>query len=81
VYEHLVSLRNAPLKGIELESYTSQNLIGTPEEIIGRVRALAEAGATGLAGLIVVANTTAEMREQMRLFASEVLPAFSPQAA
>jgi probable F420-dependent oxidoreductase len=81
VYEHLVSLRNATLKGIELESYTSQNLIGTPEEIIGRVRALADAGATGLAGMIVVANTTGEMREQMRLFASEVLPAFSPHDA
>lgn len=76
VYEHLFSLLKSTLKGIDLDSYTSQNLIGTPEQIIGRVRALAEAGATELAGLIVVSNTTGEMREQMRVFAAEVLPAF-----
>jgi probable F420-dependent oxidoreductase len=81
VYEHLVSLRKSTLRGIDLESYTSQNLIGPPEQIVDRVRELADAGATQLAGMIVVANTTAEMREQMRLFAAEVLPAFAEQPA
>ncbi|WP_432825593.1 LLM class flavin-dependent oxidoreductase [Dactylosporangium sp. CA-092794] len=80
-YEHLVSLRKSTLKGIELGSYTSQNLIGTPEQIIERVNRLAEAGATQLAGMIVVANTTDEMREQMRIFAAEVLPAFAEESA
>jgi len=76
-YEHLVSLRKSTLKGIELDSYASQNLIGTVDEVIARVRRLKEAGATQLAGMIVVANTTDEMREQMRLFAAEVLPEFT----
>ncbi|BCB75835.1 hypothetical protein Pflav_022450 [Phytohabitans flavus] len=75
-YEHLVSLRRSTLKGIELDSYASQNLIGTVDDIVERVRRLKDAGATQLAGMIVVANSTDEMREQMRLFAAEVLPAF-----
>jgi probable F420-dependent oxidoreductase len=79
-YEHLVSLRKSTLKGIELDSYTSQNLIGTPEQIVERIGRLAEAGATQLAGMIVVANTTEEMREQMKLFAAEVMPAFAAPA-
>lgn len=78
-YEHLVSLRRSTLKGIELSSYASQNLIGTVDEIVERVRRLKDAGATQLAGMIVVANTTGEMREQMRLFAEEVLPAFKEE--
>jgi hypothetical protein len=81
VYEHLVSRRKSTFKGIELESYPSQHLTGTPEQIIGRVRALADAGATRLAGIIVVADTTAEMRDQTRMFAAGVLPAFSEQLA
>jgi probable F420-dependent oxidoreductase len=75
-YEHLVSLRKSTLRGIELDSYASQNLIGTPEQVVERIGHLAEAGATQLAGLIVVANSTAEMRDQMALFAAEVMPAF-----
>jgi probable F420-dependent oxidoreductase len=75
-YEHLVSLRKTTLKGIELESYSTQNLIGTPEQVIERVAALGVAGATEMAGMIVVANSVDEMREQMRMFAGEVLPAF-----
>lgn len=76
-YEHLVSLRKTTLRGIELESYSTQNLIGTPEQVVERVRALGAVGATELAGMIVVANSVAEMRDQMRLFADEVLPAFA----
>lgn len=80
-YEHLVSLRSSTLKGMELESFTSQNLIGTPEQVIERIRALGAAGATEMAGMIVVANSVPEMRDQMKLFASEVLPAFAGGAA
>jgi probable F420-dependent oxidoreductase len=80
-YEHLVSLRKTTLRGIELESYSSQNLIGTPEQVVERVRALGVAGATEMAGMIVVANSVDEMRDQMRLFAAEVLPAFAKEAA
>jgi alkanesulfonate monooxygenase SsuD/methylene tetrahydromethanopterin reductase-like flavin-dependent oxidoreductase (luciferase family) len=76
-YEHLVSLRKTTLRGIELDSYASQNLIGPPEQVVQRIQRLAEAGATQLAGLIVVANSTAEMREQMAMFAADVMPVFA----
>jgi probable F420-dependent oxidoreductase len=76
VYEHLSSLRTSTLRNIDIDAYMSQNLIGSPEEIIRRINAMAEAGANHLAGMIVVANTEDEMIEQIRLFAREVLPAF-----
>lgn len=81
VYEHLSSLRSTTLKNIDVEAYMSQNLIGSPDEIIRRIGRMAEAGANHLAGLIVVANTEDEMMQQIRLFAREVLPAFRSAAA
>lgn len=76
-YEHLVSLRNSTLRGIELESYTSLNLIGSPEHVKSVIAATRGAGATQLAGMIVVANTEADMAEQMDMFATEVMPEFT----
>ena len=80
VYEHLMSLRQSTLKNIDIDAYMSQNLIGGPEEIIRRIQLLADAGATHLAGLIVVANTEDEMLDQIRRFARDVLPAFRTAA-
>jgi len=80
-YEHLVSLRNSTLKGIELESYTSQNLIGSPAQVGDVINRLRDAGATQLAGMIVVGDTEQDMAEQMEMFAGEVMPAFTTGAA
>jgi probable F420-dependent oxidoreductase len=80
-YEHLVSLRNSTLKGVELESFRSQNLIGSPEQIIAGIERLRDAGATQLAGMIVVADTEADMSEQMEIFGAEVMPSFTGAAA
>jgi probable F420-dependent oxidoreductase len=80
VYEHLSSLRSSTLRNIDVEAYMSQNLIGSPDEIINRIRRMADAGADHLAGLIVVADTADELRQRIRLFAREVLPAFRPAA-
>jgi len=76
VYEHLVSLRNTTLKGIDIDAYVSENLIGDPATVTDRIAALAGAGAGHLAGMIVVANTVDEMLDQMERFAAEVAPAF-----
>jgi len=81
VYEHLMSLRGATLKDVDVAAFMSQNLIGTPDEIIRRIGRMADAGATHLAGMIVVANTEDEMLEQIRFFAREVLPAYGTAAA
>jgi hypothetical protein len=69
------------LKGVDLESFRSQNLIGSPQQIIGGIERLRDAGATQLAGMIVVADTEADMREQMEIFAGEVMPAFTGAAS
>ena len=80
VYEHLVSLQQSTLRGIDMDAYMSQNLIGSPEQIINRINKLAEVGVNHLAGLIVVANTEAEFIDQIERFAADVLPAFRPSA-
>jgi probable F420-dependent oxidoreductase len=78
-HEHLVSLRNSTLKGFDESGFAAQNLIGSPAQVIDRVAALAECGATEMAGLIVVANSEAEMADQMSMLAEEVMPAFPSQ--
>jgi probable F420-dependent oxidoreductase len=80
VYEHLVSLRNTTLRNIDIDDYVSENLIGSPEQVVARIQRLADAGADHLAGMIVVANTLDEMVEQIELFAAEVMPAFRTAA-
>jgi len=81
VYEHLISLKQSTLKGIDVEAYMGQNLIGSPARIIDRINAIAEVGVNHLAGLIVVANTEAEFVDQVERFANEVIPAFRPTAS
>ncbi|MCL2781330.1 MAG: TIGR03619 family F420-dependent LLM class oxidoreductase [Actinomycetia bacterium] len=76
VYEHLASLRQSTLRDVDIDAYMSQNLIGGPGQIIDRIHRLAEVGVNHLAGLIVVANTEAELLDQIERFAADVLPAF-----
>jgi probable F420-dependent oxidoreductase len=77
VYEHLVSLRTTTLRGIDVGGYASENLIGSPEQVVERIGKLAEAGATELAGMIVVANTLPQLQEQIAMFATDVMPEFA----
>lgn len=74
-HEHLVSLRRSTLRDIDMTSFMSENLIGTPEEVIRRLRLLGQAGADGISGIFFAVNTVAEYLAQMRLFAREVMPA------
>lgn len=76
VYEHLLSLRQSTLKGLSVDEFVSNNLIGTPAYVRERVEELGGLGVSELAGLILVANTPEEMLEQMRLFSEEVIPGF-----
>lgn len=77
VYEHLVSLQQSTLRGISVDDYVRENLIGTPDEIRRRVEALQAVGVAELAGLIVVATTPSELLDQMGTIATEIIPAFS----
>ncbi len=76
VYEHLVSLQSSTLKGFDVSSYVSMNLIGSVDEVIERVDRYREAGASHLAGLLFVGDTLDALREQIGSFATDVLPRF-----
>lgn len=80
-YEHLMSLRKSTLRGIELDAFRTQNLIGSPAQILERVQRLGDAGAKRLAGMIVATDTEADYAAQIELFAAEVMPAAEGLAA
>jgi alkanesulfonate monooxygenase SsuD/methylene tetrahydromethanopterin reductase-like flavin-dependent oxidoreductase (luciferase family) len=70
------SLKDTMMKGVDLDKYVADNLIGTPDEVCAKAAAFEEAGLDGFFATLFVANTVDEMLEQMRLFAHYVLPAF-----
>jgi probable F420-dependent oxidoreductase len=77
IYEHLVSLQQSTLKGIDISAYASVNLIGSIDEVSERVEAYRAAGADHLAGLLFAGNTVDEMLGQVELFANTVIPQFA----
>lgn len=80
LYEHLVSLQQSTLKGVDTSVYEAINLIGAPDALRRRVERYAEAGVDHLAGLLFIGDTVDEMLDQLRLFAQTVVAAF-PEAA
>lgn len=76
IYEHLLSLQQSTLKGVDISAYVSANLIGSVDEVSERVEAYRAAGATHLSGLLFAGNTLEEMLDQIRLFGEAVMPRF-----
>lgn len=76
VYKHLISLRRATLRHIDLDAYRVVNLIGTPADVCDRIGTYQAAGADHLPGLIFVANSLTELQEQMSWFARDVIAQF-----
>lgn len=70
------SLRDTMMKGVSLDKYVADNLIGTPDQVCAKVAAFERAGLDGFYATLFVANTVSEMLEQIRLFAKYVIPAF-----
>jgi probable F420-dependent oxidoreductase len=70
------SLKDTMTKGVDLDTYLDRNLVGTPDQVCEKVAAYQRAGVEHLTALLFVGNTVAEMRDQIRLFARHVLPAF-----
>ncbi|HEX6445626.1 MAG TPA: LLM class flavin-dependent oxidoreductase [Streptosporangiales bacterium] len=70
------SLQSTMTKGVDLDRYLADNLVGTPDEVCAKVAAYEQAGLDHLTALLFVGNTVEEMREQMRAFARHVLPNF-----
>jgi probable F420-dependent oxidoreductase len=75
LWEHLRSLKGATLKFQDLDAIEEHSFIGSPEEILDRIHAYREAGATSLPGLLFAVGTPKEGLDSMELFASRVLPA------
>jgi probable F420-dependent oxidoreductase len=77
VYEHLLSLQQSTLKGFDIDSYVSMNLIGSVDEVCELVERYRDAGASHFSGLLFVANNVGELIEQMQLFAETVVARFA----
>jgi probable F420-dependent oxidoreductase len=71
------SLQSTMTRGVDLDAYLETNLVGSPDSVCEKVTQFGQAGVEHLAALLFVANTVDEMREQIRFFAREVMPAFS----
>ena len=54
--------------------YTENNLIGTPEDVAEFLLGFRNAGATHGVPLHIAADTFSELRDQLQLFAEEVMP-------
>jgi alkanesulfonate monooxygenase SsuD/methylene tetrahydromethanopterin reductase-like flavin-dependent oxidoreductase (luciferase family) len=72
--KHLVSLSKSTLKGQGMATHEEINLIGTPDEIVGKALAFRDAGVTHLLGLYFAANSVPELLDQMQVFAEQVMP-------
>jgi len=76
LFHHLVTLQQSTLKDVSVDSYITNNCIGTPDDVIAKVKEFEAAGAGHLAGIYFAANNVEEMRQQIRRFARDVIPAF-----
>jgi len=81
VYEHLLSLQKSTLKGFDIDSYVSMNLIGSVDQVGELIEGYRDAGASHLSGLLFVSNSVDEYIEQMALFAETVMPRFMDRAS
>ncbi|MCL4251549.1 MAG: TIGR03619 family F420-dependent LLM class oxidoreductase [Anaerolineae bacterium] len=74
IYQHLVSLRASTLKDQAGVAFEEANLIGTVDELVEKIRRLGEAGVTHLCGTYFTADTVDELKEQMAIFAEDIMP-------
>jgi probable F420-dependent oxidoreductase len=74
IYNHLVSLRTSTLKDQANTKFEETNLIGTPQELIEKIKKLQAAGVKHLCGTYFTANSVPELLDQMQLFAEDVMP-------
>ena len=76
LFHHLVTLQQSTLKDVSTDTYVTNNCIGTPDDVIAKVAEFKAAGAGHLAGIYFAADNVEQLREQMRRFARDVMPAF-----
>ncbi len=74
MYHHLVSLKGSTLKDLDSDALINSNLVGNPEEVIKKIKVLEEAGVKHLCGTYFCADSFSELKDQMDIFAKEVMP-------
>ncbi|MDL1899525.1 TIGR03619 family F420-dependent LLM class oxidoreductase [Anaerolineae bacterium CFX9] len=73
IYQHLVSLKASTLKEQAGIAFEEANLVGTPDEVVEKIQQFAEAGVTHLCGTYFTADSVDELKEQMQIFAEDVM--------
>jgi probable F420-dependent oxidoreductase len=76
LYHHLVTLQQSTLKDVDPNTYVTSNLVGTPDLVARKVAEFRDAGVDHLCGSYFAANNVEQLRDQMRRFAKDVMPAF-----
>lgn len=74
MYKHLVSLSQSTLKEQKGTRHEETNLVGSAAEVVEKAKRFQEAGVKHLCGTYFCADTVEELLDQMRIFASEVMP-------
>jgi probable F420-dependent oxidoreductase len=73
IYQHILSLSDATLRGQALDSLVARNLIGSPDDIVETLRRYADAGVTHLGGCVFLADTVGQLIAHMEEFAKRIL--------
>lgn len=76
MYRHLHTLRESTLRSVDMGKLVEANLIGTPGEIVERVKTFEEAGASLMATMSFISPTVEATLEDIQYFAEEVFAAF-----
>jgi probable F420-dependent oxidoreductase len=74
MFRHLMSLRQSTLREETATAMEEVNLVGSADAVIAKAEALTAAGVTHFLGLYFAADGVAELRDQMQMFAEEVMP-------
>jgi probable F420-dependent oxidoreductase len=73
IYQHILSLSDATLRGQAQSSLEERNLIGSPDEIVALLGRYAQAGVTRFGGCVFLAESVAELIAHMEEFAKHVM--------
>jgi probable F420-dependent oxidoreductase len=76
LHHHLVTLQQSTLKDVDPSTFVTNNLVGTPDLVAAKVAEFQAAGAEHLCGIYFAANDVSQLQDQMRRFATQVMPVF-----
>ena len=75
-YRHMLSLAESTMKGMDLDDCINRDLIGTPDEVAGRIQEYIDAGENRFTALLFTANTLPQFYDEMEWFAQDVMSRF-----